>query len=96
MGSMIDKADEWEPAQKKQKLLSLLYRIKPGITQMNFRPAVPSDEMRLFTRSDRSRMADSSVLTDTEARRVIDNRGIILTTWRELMARRKKTSSGPL
>ena len=40
-----------------------------------------------------ARLADTRALTDPAVKRLIQERGIILTTWKELMARRKQAGA---
>ncbi|MDX1951782.1 MAG: polysaccharide deacetylase family protein [Verrucomicrobiota bacterium] len=83
---------EWEPSQKKQRFTTFLHRLKPGITQIAFHPALPTDEFRLITPAHQSRLSDTILLNDPEIRKLISDRGIILTTWKELKERRAKAS----
>lgn len=87
-----DQVEGWQVGQKKPKLIALLHNLKPGITHINFHPAIPSDELRLITANSPSRVQDSMILSDSEVRNVIANRKIVTTTWRELSERRKKAA----
>jgi len=85
-----DQVETWQTGQKEAKLIALLHNLKPGVTQINFRPVIPSDEVRLISANLASRVQDSMILGDPDVRSVISNRKIVLTTWRELAERRKK------
>lgn len=82
----------WETGQKKAKMEALLHGLKPGITHVYFQPAVPTDDLRMIMTTSGSRIQDNMILTDFSIRRVIENRKIIVTDWRELMERRKKAA----
>jgi len=81
----------WETAaEKKENLIALLRNLRPGLVEILFHASAPDNTLRRITSSARSRAADLAVLTDPEVRDVIEEEGIILTTWRELLERRKK------
>jgi chitin disaccharide deacetylase len=82
----------WKPEEKTAKLLALLKELKPGVTEILFHASIPTDEFPLITSSSESRHADTKALTDPGVKKLIQDRGIILTTWKELMARRKKAA----
>ncbi len=82
----------WKPEEKTQKLIALLKELKPGVTEILFHASIPTDEFPLITTSSQSRLADTRALTDPAVKKLIQDRGIILTTWKELQARRKKAA----
>ena len=84
----------WKPAEKTEKLLTVLKELKPGITEILFHSSIPTDDFPLVTTSSASRLADTKALTDPAVKKLIQERGIILTTWKELKERRKK--AGPM
>lgn len=84
----------WKPEEKTEKLLALLQELKPGVTEILFHASIPTDEFPLITTSSQSRLADTRALTDPAVKKLIQERGIILTTWKELKARRKQ--AGPM
>jgi predicted glycoside hydrolase/deacetylase ChbG (UPF0249 family) len=86
----------WKPAEKTEKLLSLLKDLKPGITEILFHASRPTEDFPLITGSSESRLADLKALTDPRVKKLIQERGIILTTWRELKERRKNAKPGAL
>lgn len=79
----------WPPAEKTERLVRLLESLEPGITEILFHASDPSDVFPLITGSSESRRADTDALTSPEVRRTIEERGIVVTTWRELMLRRQ-------
>lgn len=80
----------WSAAEKKAKLIQLLSELKPGITEILFHASVESDNFHLVTGTHASRQADTDALTDPEIRKLITDKGIKITTWRELKQRREK------
>lgn len=85
----------WPPAEKTQRLLALLQELKPGVTEILFHASVPTDDFPKVTGSSESRRADTLALTAPAVRQLIADRGIVLTTWRELMERRAKAAAMP-
>jgi len=78
----------WKPAEKTARLLEVLAALKPGVTEILFHASRPTEEFPVITGSSESRRADLQALTDPRVRELIQSRGIVLTTWRELMERR--------
>ncbi len=83
---------EWKPEDKKEKFIALLKELKPGVTEILFHASIPTEDFPLITSSSQARLADVRVLTDPEVKKLIRERGIILTTWKELKERRKKAA----
>jgi predicted glycoside hydrolase/deacetylase ChbG (UPF0249 family) len=84
----------WKPAEKSDRLIELLGGLKPGVTEIIFHASKPTEEFPLITGTSESRRGDLRALTDPKVRRFIQDRGIVLTTWRELMERRQ--NAGPM
>ena len=74
--------------EKKSKLIEALRTLKPGVTMVIFHCAQPTDEWPAFTSSSETRLSDLRVMTDPEVRKVMQDEGIITTTWREMKERR--------
>ena len=74
------------------RLLALLDDLKPGVTEIIFHASKPTEEFPLVTGSSEARRADLKALTDPRIKQGIEQRGIILTTWRELKQRRDKVA----
>lgn len=83
----------WKPEEKTQKFIALLKDLKPGVTEIIFHASIPTDDFPLITSSSLSRLADARALTDPAVKRLIQERGIILTTWKELKERRQKAAA---
>ena len=82
----------WKPEQKTEKFIALLKELKPGVTEIIFHASIPTEDFPLITSSSAARLADARALTDPAVRKLIQKRGIILTTWKELKQRRKNAA----
>ncbi len=79
------------PAQEKPaRLAALLKELEPGVTEILFHASEANEEFPLITGSSAARGADLQALLDATVRRTIKERGILVTTWRELMDRRQR------
>ncbi len=85
---------DWKPEEKTEKLIGLLGELKPGVTEILFHASQPTEDFPVITGSSESRRADLAALTSPKVRAYIQEHGIILTTWKELLVRRKK--AGPI
>ena len=83
----------WKPEEKTEKFLAALRELKPGITEFLFHSSIPTDDFPLITTSSESRLADTRALTSPAVKKLIQERRIILTTWKELKERRKKAGA---
>ena len=83
---------DWKPAEKSDRLIELLGHLEPGVTEIIFHASQPTEEFPLITGTSESRRGDLQALTDPKVRRFIQDRGIVLTTWRELKERRLKAA----
>jgi len=83
----------WKPEEKTANFIALLKELKPGVTEILFHASIPTDEFPLITTSSQSRLADTKALTDPVVKKLIQERSIILTTWKELKERRKKAAA---
>jgi predicted glycoside hydrolase/deacetylase ChbG (UPF0249 family) len=84
----------WKAEEKTANFLELLKELKPGVTEILFHASIPTEDFPLITSSSPSRLADARALTDSAVKKLIQERGIILSTWKELKERRKK--AGPM
>ncbi|WP_080238976.1 polysaccharide deacetylase family protein [Spirosoma rigui] len=75
---------------KTQKFSELLTSARPGLTYiiMHCTSATPTFDQ--ITTSGATRQGDMLAMMDPALKKFIDKEGIIVTTWRELMERRKK------
>ena len=79
--------------EKQGKLMTLLTELRPGVTEILFHASLPTEEFPLITGSSEARRADLKALTNPRVKQLIQERGIILMTWKELKERRKKASA---
>lgn len=82
----------WKPDEKPERLLALLKELKPGVTEILFHASRPTEDFPIITGSSESRLGDLKALTDPRVKALIQERAIVLTTWKELMARRQRSS----
>lgn len=82
----------WSGLDTKAKLHAMLNELKPGVTEILFHASVPTEEFPLITGSHANRKADLEALTSPETKAILQRRGILVTTWRELMERRRKAA----
>lgn len=75
---------------KTEQLIRLLSELEPGVTEILFHASNPTDEFPRITASSEARGADLRALTDPRVKQAIRERGIHLTTWKELKDRRQK------
>lgn len=75
---------------KKAQIIEFLREVKPGVTQFIVHSTRPSELFKEISGSGGTRLAELEALTDPEVRKVVEEEGIILTTWRELKERRDK------
>ncbi len=91
----------WKPTEKMKskkalrKFKSQLYiesfkQLKPGITFVIMHCSVTSDLFQHITDSGPLRLADLEAMMDPTLKKYLKQEGIIITTWREMIERRKK------
>ncbi len=73
---------------KKEEYIRLLRALPPGVNELIVHCAKDSENFRAITNAAPRWIADGLVMLDPELKRVIQEEGIILTSWRELKARR--------
>jgi len=79
----------WKDAgEKKTKVIEFLRTLQPGITEFVVHCTKPGPSFEHISDSGPTRHADLLAMTDPEVKKVIEEEGIILTTWRELKKRR--------
>ncbi|HPK00449.1 MAG TPA: hypothetical protein PKW60_13265, partial [Candidatus Hydrogenedentes bacterium] len=78
---------------KKKNMLELLHRLRPGVTQVIVHCTRPSENFQFISDSGDTRLADLEAMLDPDIRNAIEEEGIILTTWRELIERRARVAA---
>jgi YdjC-like protein len=71
------------------RYIETLKEIKPGITMVIMHCTDPSPTFKYISDSGYTRKGDLLAMLDPSLKKYIDENGIILTTWRELLERRK-------
>jgi len=74
--------------QRKAELFQLLTDMKPGITQIIVHCTAPTEVFQHISGTGKAREAEMRLMTDPAVRAFLKDKGIILTTWRELKQRR--------
>jgi hypothetical protein len=75
---------------KTKKYMAALDSIMPGITMVIMHCTAPTEIFPYISDSGPTRKGDLLAMTDPQLKNFIKKKGIILTTWRELMQRRVK------
>jgi len=76
------------PENKKAEYVELLRTLPAGINILIVHCAIDTPNWRAITEAAPRWIADYEVMLDPELKRIIEEEGIIMTTWRELKARR--------
>lgn len=80
----------WKREEKLEKYKEALRGMEPGVTMIIMHCTDPSEVFPVFTGSTETRLGDLEAVTHPEFKQVLEEEGIILTTFAELMERRKK------
>ncbi len=80
---------------KTAKYIEALRSCKPGVTMVIMHCTQTSEIFKQISDSGPTRKGDLLAMMDPELKKFIEKEGIILTTWRELMERRKKYPPTP-
>lgn len=81
---------DWKTTDKKAQFIDLLKNVKPGITEIILHCTRPTEEFPVISPSLDTRYGDLLAMLDPDVKKTVEDEGIILTTWRELKARRDK------
>jgi hypothetical protein len=82
-------AYDWKTDNKTAKFIEVMRNLKPGITQVIIHATERTPNFDQITTSGELRQGDLNAMLDPELKKVIEEEGIILTSWRELMEKRK-------
>lgn len=94
LDDIITDTYDWPADQKKANYIKTLRGLKPGLTEMIVHCAKRSEEFMAITPAADRWIADGDCMLDPDIQKVIQEERIILTTWRELKARRDRAGSG--
>ena len=75
---------------KTDKYIAALQLLRPGVTMMIMHCTDPSETFKYISDTGPLRKADLLAMLDPRFKRALKESGVILTTWRELMERRRK------
>lgn len=81
---------DWKDENKTERFMAILEEMPPGLLEIVIHATEPTDEFPVFTGSAATRRGDLDAMIDAKLREFIVERGIILTTWRELKERRAR------
>ncbi len=84
----------WPPGEKLERFIELLRGLEPGVTEIIVHASRPTGVFPHITDSSDSRLADLEALLSPELAAVVRQERIILTTWRELLERRRALTEG--
>jgi len=106
LDDLVTYSGEWKPEPvngvitpqayakfKVKKLEETIENMQPGLAMYIFHSTVQSDDFRKISASGDSRNADMLSMMDPEFKQWLKDKGIILTTWREVMQKRKAVSN---
>ncbi|MFP4500545.1 MAG: polysaccharide deacetylase family protein [Candidatus Hydrogenedentota bacterium] len=83
---------DWDRDEKTDRFIEVLRGMQPGILEIVIHATDPSDVFPEISGSSATRKGDMEAMIDPRLAAVIEEEGIILTTWRELKERRDKVA----
>lgn len=87
---------DWKDIEKrKDQFIKTIRNLKPGVTWFNVHPTKPTEEGKALSRNREILFSDYQILISPEIKQVIEEEGVILTTWRELKQRRDAIARQP-
>ena len=90
---MTSTADTSDPDVMIEALIKNLRNLKPGITQIILHGTRPGENFSAISGSGGKREAELEMVLSDKVRQVIEEEGIILTTYKELMKRRQQVAA---
>jgi len=81
---------DWKTTDKVAHYSQAIRELKPGITEMIVHCTKPDDVIGVINGNRDHLLGDYTAMISPEVKRVVEEEGVILTTWRELMARRRE------
>jgi predicted glycoside hydrolase/deacetylase ChbG (UPF0249 family) len=79
--------------EKRQKLFDQVRALPPGLHEIIFHPSVESEGLKRITGSWQQRVWEDRLLGDAVVRQFWQQQGIVLTDWKEVLARSKRQGS---
>ena len=78
----------WAREEKVARYVDAIRGLRPGVTMMIMHSTAPDEDFALISDSGPSRFGDMEAMLSPEVAQALAAEQIVLTTWRELMARR--------
>ena len=69
--------------------------LQPGLTQIVAGPATESPAIKLISDDWQNRVWDHQLLTDPKVRQFLEDEGVLLSNWKQIMERFEKGSESP-
>ncbi len=93
-GEGVERTPETMREYKVERYIEALRRLEPGVTMIILHATQPSETFAEISGSGATRLGDMLAMIDPRVRETIAEEGLILTTFRELMERRKAVDKG--
>jgi hypothetical protein len=90
-----DASDDEMREFKVQRYVAAMRELEPGITMMINHASDAGEHFSAISKSGPTRRGDLLALQDPRVRAAVEEQGIVLTTWRELSARRAEFGAPP-
>ena len=84
---------DWKTEDKVDRYIDAVRGLKPGVTMMIMHCTRPTEVFAQISSSGTTRLGDLKAMLDPRLRKALADERIVLTTWRELMERRKGVSA---
>ena len=84
---------DWKTEDKVDRYIDAVRGLKPGVTMMIMHCTRPTEVFAQISGSGTTRLGDLKAMLDPRLRKALADERIVLTTWRELMERRKGVSA---
>ena len=83
-------AYDWKTDDKTHYFVDLMRNLKPGITQVIVHATERSPNFDVISSSGELRQGDLNAMLDPKLKEAVEEEGIILTSWKEMIERRKQ------
>lgn len=90
----VERSEEAMREYKVERYVDALKDLEPGVTMIILHATQPSENFPKISGSGATRLGDMLAMIDPRVRKTIEDEGLILTTFRELMERRKAVPGG--
>lgn len=83
----VPDGDSYE--NKRENFFELINSLKPGLTEIIFHPSVETENLKSITGSWQQRVWEARMFSDPVVKKFMEDNGIIITTWNEIMKRHR-------